>query len=99
MTQYIDKDALLVEIEKLIDKGKYCLAEEYDYAYRDGNNSALYALIGKIDTLEVKEVDFENAYKEFVEDDYVYSKLVNNIVGKAIAKHFFELGLKALKGE
>ena len=51
------------------------------------------------ENLEVKEADFEKEYKEYVDEDPVYSKLVNNIVGKAIAKHFFELGLKAQKGE
>ena len=50
----IDKDALVAEIESLLDKGRY--HEEYDCAYRDGNNSALYALKGKINTIEVKEV-------------------------------------------
>lgn len=52
-----------------------------------------------IDTLEVKDIDLNKEYKNFVEDDPVYSKLVNNIVGKSIAKHFFELGLKAKKEE
>ena len=51
----IDKDAVIAEIENLLDKGKY--HEEYDCAYRDGNNATLYALKGKLDTLEVKEVD------------------------------------------
>ena len=46
------------------------------------------------ENLEVKEVDLEKEYEEFVVDDPVYNKLVNGIVGKAIAKHFFELGLK-----
>ena len=53
MEHLIDKDAVLAEIESLLDKGKY--HEEYDCAYRDGNNSALYALKGKIDTHEVKD--------------------------------------------
>lgn len=57
MEQYIPKSALLAEIEKLVDKGKY--HEEFDCAYRDGNNGALYALKSKLDTLEVKEVDLE----------------------------------------
>ncbi len=69
MKQYIDKDALLAEIESLLDKGRY--HEEYGCAYRDGNNSALYALKGKINTLEVKEVDLEKEYKDFVEEDPV----------------------------
>ena len=47
---------------------------------------------------EQLEVDLKKEYKEFVEDDMVYSKLVNGIVGEAIAKHFFELGLKAKQG-
>jgi len=52
------------------------------------------------ENLEVKEVDLEKEYKDFVEEDPVYNKLVNGIVGKAIAKHFIELGLKAAqKGE
>ena len=50
-------------------------------------------------TLEVKDIDLNKEYKNFVEDDPVYSKLVNNIVGKSIAKHFFELGVKTQKGE
>ena len=97
----IPLDAVLAEIEKLVDKGKY--HEEYDCAHCDGNNGALYALKLRINTLEVKEVDLEKEYKDFVEEDPVYNKLVNGIVGKAIAKHFFELGMqvsnKAQKGE
>jgi hypothetical protein len=58
MAHYINKAALMAEIEKLVDKGKY--HEDFDLAYRDGNNGALYALKAKIDTLEMKEVDLEN---------------------------------------
>lgn len=45
------------------------------------------------ESLKVKEVNLEKEYKDFVEEDPVYNKLVNSIVGKAIAKHFFELGI------
>ena len=38
------------------------------------------------------EIDFEKEYKEFVENDSVYNKLVNNIAGKSIAKHFYDMG-------
>ena len=55
MAKYIPLDAVLAEIESLLDKGRY--HEECDCAFRDGNNGALYALKGKLDTLEVKEVD------------------------------------------
>ena len=89
MTQYIDKDALVAEIEKLLDKGKY--HEEYDCAYRDGNNGALYALKGKLNTLEAKEVDLDeeiaNQYESNYEDYLTYEEFAD------IAKHFYELGL------
>lgn len=55
----IDKDKVVMEIENLLDKGGY--HEEYDCAYRDGNNSALYALKSKLDTLEVV-----NPYEECI---------------------------------
>ena len=51
----IDKAAVVAEIENLLDKGRY--HEEYDCAYRDGNNDALQTLKDKLNTLEVKEVD------------------------------------------
>ena len=101
MEQYINKSALVAEIENLLDKGRY--HEEYDCAYRDGNNSALYALKGKIDTLEVKKVDLEKHLKEDIEDvffdlDGVAVKGATHYLTvedvKDIAKHFFELGKK-----
>ena len=61
--ELIDKNALVAEIEKLVDKGKY--HEEYDCAYRDGNNGALYALKGRLDTLEVKEVNIASMADEY----------------------------------
>lgn len=58
MEQYIPKAAVVAEIENLLDKSKH--HEEYDCAYRDGNNGALYALKCKLDTLEVKYDPLEN---------------------------------------
>ena len=46
---------------------------------------------------EIKEINLEKEYEEFVANDPVYNKLVNGIVGKAIAKYFFGLGLKHIK--
>ena len=85
----IDKDPLVAEIERL----KAELPKNRGYK-RNAYNHVLHI----ISTLEVKEVDLEKEYKDFVEEDAVYNKLVNGIVGKAIAKHFFELGLKAKQG-
>ena len=94
MTHLIDKDALVAEIENLIDKGRY--HEEYDCAYRDGNNGALYALKNKLDTLEVKVVDLEKEI-EFIKGDYEQVDVAWNNDFDYIARHFFELGLNAQK--
>lgn len=85
MTQYIDKDALVGMIKHHIKE------ESHSYFCK--------CLISEIDTLEVKEVDvdlekeldeyFDTHDYEFVFDDYL-----------ELAKHFFELGIKAAqKGE
>lgn len=55
MARYINKDKVVAEIDKLVDKGKY--AEEYDCAYRDGINAVLHILKNRLDTLEVKEAE------------------------------------------
>lgn len=95
----IDKDAVLAEIESLEDKGKY--HEEYDCAYRDGNNSALYALKGKVNSLEVKEVDLEKYYHDFLQREWFGNPHVRTFseMMAFTAKYFYELGLKAQKGE
>ena len=99
MEQYIPKSAVLAEIRKYKNN-----AEAYLKYHHNRNDKSVYAfeqeklvmcdLLYFIDTLEVKEIDLEKEYKNFVEDDPVYSKLVNYIVGKAIAKHFFKLGMR-----
>lgn len=75
MKQYISKSALVAEMENLLDKGKY--HDDYDCAYRDGNNDALYALKGRINALEVKESltwedirDILDLYDEVTSIDY-----------------------------
>ena len=45
------------------------------------------------------ELDLKKEYKEYVEDDPVFSVLTNRNVGLAIARHFYELGLNARKEE
>ena len=100
MEQYIRKSAIAAEIRKYIKS-----AEAFLKYHHNRNDKSVYAfeqeklvmcdLLYFLDTLDVKEVDLEKEYKEFVEEDPVYNKLVNSIVGKAIAKHFYELGLKA----
>ena len=91
MKQYIDKAALVAEIERR--------RNDYINSFMTEQVYMLNNVLDFLDTIEVKEVDLDEEYKVFVEKDPVYNQLVNGIVGKAIAKHFFELGLKAQKGE
>jgi hypothetical protein len=79
MAHLIDKDTLVAKIKKL----KAELPKNRGYK-RNAYNHVLHI----IDTLEVKEVDLEKEYKDFIKSDNGRSMFET-------AKHFFELGLKA----
>ena len=68
-----------------------------DVSYAPQNMDAVEYI--KNDHIEQPEADLEKEYTEFVVSDTVYSKLVNGIVGKSIARHFYELGRNARKEE
>ena len=101
--ELIDKSKVVAEIEKLYKKNTdRCSIEGIAAA------AQLRMVLDFLDTLEVKEVDLEKHLKEDIEDVYfdlngvavkgaTYYLTVEDI--KEIAKHFFELGLKAQKGE
>ena len=96
MTQYIDKSALVAEIERRIKTNKECMLGLRNLDYYQGKVDALNDTLSSLYTLEVKEVDLEkeiaNQYESNYEDYLTYEEFAD------IAKHFFELGLKA-KGE
>jgi len=102
MAQYIDKSAVVAEINRVLNSyhpteitsGRYALVDLRDF----------------LDTLEVKDVDLEKEIEEQItqyyndceqklkemddnDNDFSFMTLDN------FAKHFFELGLKAQKGE
>ena len=77
----------------------YHKLDEYDWDEDRMTLTDLTEYLFHFKTIEAKEANLEKEYKDFVEKDPVYNKLVNGIVGKAIAKHFFELGLRVSKGE
>lgn len=91
MTQYIDKSALVAEIEKRIQEVNSIPKKSYEIGLVDAYKITLSFL----DTLEVKEVEKEISFQ--------WSKFCLN--GKdrdsfvKVAKHFFELGLRTQKGE
>lgn len=111
MAQYIDKAAVVAEIERLQDSIK---ATAIDNRINKEQAEA-YKVCVKLrsfveDTLEVKEVDFERDLSKYVSngihrffpnvnDDYckMDSVIWQDYVIET-AKHFFELGLKAQKG-
>jgi hypothetical protein len=96
MEQYIPKSAILTVIEDFLDKSTYL--DEYDCAYRDGNNGALYALKEYIDTLEVKEVDLNEEIESYFKGFGKFASVgIDDCID--IAKHFYELGFKAQKGK
>ena len=101
MAHLIDKDALVVEIENELNTTK-----KYSTEYINGKKYALKKILSFLDTLEVKEVDLEKElilwHKNHFKKEDTYEKysgfyLTNNSQ-LDLAKHFFELGLKA-KGE
>ena len=92
MAQYISKPALVAEIDRLENKLYY----EPENFKDVGAKIALDCLKSFLDTLEVKEVDLEKEYEEFVVDDPIFGNFItNDTMGMEMAKHFFELGLKA----
>lgn len=96
MEQYIPKSALVAKIERLgknawesFKKGN---STEDQYYLRYG---VIQDILSLINNLEVKEVDLnfeQELYKAF-------GQVKDFTLGMRIAKHFFELGLKAQKGE
>ena len=110
----IDKDALVAEIESLENTYKKCpTRNSYEDGLKEGRRLGYKDALYKIDSLEVKEVDFEKIINDYFKDwkfdeelDIMvkpdnYSATFDDI--KEVAKHFFELGLsvnsKAQKGE
>lgn len=96
MKQLIDKSALVAEIERRIKEiSKEFQESKYIQYTLLGKINALENLLTFLDTLEVKEVDLEKEYDNEFFKDPIFGKLVNRNAGISIAKHFFELGLKA----
>ena len=95
----IDKDALVAEIERRIN--------EYNTPVdRLGSNNIRLNeckdVLSFINALEVKEVDLEKEIDEVIHnykvDNHRHTSICSADI-EWIAEHFFELGLKAQKGE
>ena len=96
MEQYIPKSALVAEIEKT--RKALNLNLRHDQGVCDG----LYAIQKYINSLEVKEMDFEREMQAFAKIYLEPLVISDSNIGVSItmsqlygcAKHFFELGLK-----
>ena len=103
----IDKDALVAEIEKLSDiicQGVFADESKLGIEYYKER------LLSFLDTLEVKEVDMEKEINKYICNNFFGSQTLgffasrtkeepNDVDMALCAKYFFELGLKAQKGE
>lgn len=86
MKKYIPLDDVVAEINRVLNS--------YDPNEITSGRYALVSLRNFIDTLEVKEVDLD-----FEQELYkAFGQVKDFTLGMRIAKHFYELGLKAKKG-
>jgi len=102
MTQYIDKSAMVAEIENRYNE---CLkrAKIIDSDYWNANADAYRNVLAILNnTLEVKEVDLTKEIDKELETRW-RGEYLSTSKFRESAKHFFELGMqvsnKARKGE
>ena len=111
MEKYISKSALVAEIERrnvICKKVALDLRTQENKDYYQGKAEAYKEVLDILNTLEIKGVDIEkevidwwNAHyssKAYTFEGYT-GHYVENSTLIEIAKYFFELGLKAQKGE
>ena len=106
MIHLINKSALVAEIERLKNTSlEYGYNTMQKILADSGKDISLRQLQNFIDTLEVKEVDLEKYYHEFLQKEWFGNSHVRTVseMMDFTAKHFFELGMsasnKAQKGE
>ena len=107
MKEYIDKSEVVAEIES---KRKYAqhlgdnAINGSMQQFYDGMKQGCVDILSFLDTLEVKEVeekpsdDLEEEIDKELHENW-YGEYINLDQFRESAKHFFELGLKAQKGE
>ena len=98
MKELIDKAAVVAEIDKIV-KGlqKNCNPNpmgNIQECLAAAQIEALNLIKDFLDTLEIKTVNLEKEIQTYKDEHNYMSEYVRNV-----AKHFFELGLKAQKGE
>jgi len=92
MAHLIDKDALVADIERRV-KEYQSTGDDYWFPVIEN----LKNILSFLDDLEVKEVDLEKELDSMITPELKLHKALPSLFD--VAKHFFELGLKAQKGE
>lgn len=97
MAQYINKSAVMAEIERL--KG-YNVNERDDF--EKGYHNALNLICSFLDTIDAEKVDLEKEIKDFLRKQPIAARSQGTDLRlvpspKEIAEHFYELGLKAVR--
>ena len=92
MKQYIDKTAVVAEIEKRRSEWLYGSSIEAKYKKEECDD-----ILSFLNTIEVKEVDLEHEIEKVKKMQSSFELKIDSII-EFCAKHFFELGLKAKKG-
>jgi len=102
MAQYIDKDALVAEINRQ-QRRLDIVGQTNELELRKNasiQNGVYCYILSFLNTLEVKEVDLEKELDEWMKygphTSYPWCTIPNAI--KITAEHFFELGFKTQKG-
>jgi hypothetical protein len=93
MEQYIDKTAVVAEINRVLNS--------YDPNEITSGRYALVSLRNFLDTLEVKEVgepsnDLEEEIDKELHENW-YGEYINLDIFRESAKHFYELGMQQSK--
>ena len=101
MEQYILKAAVAAKIEKKLQDLIACKKDAFyaeERVIAKAKIDMVKEFLSLLDTLEVKEVDLSATVERYVEQHK--SELQGYMDIRQIAKHFFELGIKAAqKGE
>ena len=99
MARYIDKDALVAEIERRINEINLDSIEDWRYRLqREHDIEVMKNILSLIDTLEAKEVDLNEEIKSYFKGFGKFPSVgIDDCID--IAKHFFEFRLKAQKEE
>lgn len=103
MANLIDKDALVLEIRKRLLP---VIRDKHYDEWEEGQDSERQTILDIINALEVKEVDLEKELDTWRHNHFhgrrdkeASGEYLERITQLGLAEHFFELGLKAQKGE